>query len=97
MLNRTSPRPAFAIFINTICEDLVPAWRDEHGLPVTYETECAAQLEIVDELEERLRQFRAGARDFEDAITIEEFVLPVELWPDGSISIENGEVFRKIV
>lgn len=90
-----TPHSAYAIFINTVCEGLVPAWHDEKGLPVTYATEREAQLEIVDDLQERLRQFIVGERDFEDTITIEDFVLPVDVWPDGRISIEDGSVFGK--
>lgn len=88
-------RSAYAIFIHTVCEGIVPAWHDDDGLPVTYATEREAQLEIVDDLQERLRQFLAGERDFADAITVEDFILPVDLWPDGSISIEDGSMFGR--
>ena len=43
---------------------------------------------------ERLEEFVAGRRAYED-IEFDEFVLPVELWPDGSISTEDDEVFPK--
>lgn len=86
-------RPAFAIFITTICEGTMLAWYDENGWPVTYQSEREAQLEIVDDLLERLRQFEVGERDFYDAVCIEEFILPVDVWPDGSIVIEDGVVF----
>jgi len=36
-----------------------------------------------------------GERDFDDAITTDEFVLPVEKWPDRSISIESGHRYGK--
>lgn len=88
-------RPAFAIFINTLCEGIVPAWYDESNLPVTYATEREAQLEIVDDLQERLRQFMAGERDFDDAIIVEDFILPVNVWPDGAILTEDDAVFGK--
>lgn len=87
-------RPAFAIFITTVCGGTIPSWQDAHGLPVTYETEREAQLEIVDDLQERLRQFLAGERDFEDATCIEDFVLPVAVWPEGSITV-NGRRFGR--
>ncbi len=92
--NRSS-RPAFSIFITTLCEGTIPAWYDEDGLPVTYATEREAQLEIVDDLRERLRQFIANERDFEDAIAVEDFILPVDVWHDGTISIEDGSVFGR--
>lgn len=88
-------RPAYAIFITTVCEGTLPAWHDENGFPMTYATEREAQLVIVDDIQERLRQFIAGERDFDDAIAVEDFVLPVNVWPDGSISTEDGRVFSK--
>lgn len=90
-----TPHSAYAIFIKTVCEGLVPAWHDEAGLPVTYATEREAQLEVVEDLQERLRQFILGECDFEHAITIEDFILSVDVWPDGSISLEDGSVFGK--
>lgn len=88
-------RSAYAVFINTVCEGTIPAWHDDAGWPVTYANERDAQLEIVDDLQERLRQFIAGERDFEDAITVEDFILPVDVWRDGSISVEDGSVFGR--
>jgi hypothetical protein len=95
MPHSTQPKSSYAIFINTLCSGPVPAWRDKDGLPITYATEREAQLEIVDDLQERLRQFIAGERPFDDAVFVEEFILPVDLWPDGSISTEDGSVFGK--
>jgi hypothetical protein len=89
------PKSAYCIFVNALCEGTVPLWRDEHGWPVLYASEREAQLEIVDDLQERLRQFVAGERDFADAVTIEEFILPVDISPDGSISTEDGLVFGR--
>jgi len=79
--------------MQTTCEGVVPAWYDKNNRPITYATERQAQLEIVDDLQERLCQFVAGERDFEDAIAIEDFILPVDVWPDGSISTEDGSIF----
>jgi hypothetical protein len=55
-----------------------------------------AQREIADNQLIRIQQFLVGERDFEDAIVTDEFVLPVEVWPDGSISIEGGRIYGKI-
>lgn len=92
---RQPVRSAYAIFTRTICEGLAPAWYDEKNLPVVYATEFEAQREIADDLMEHLRQFLAGEREFEDAVSIDDFVLPVDVWPDGSISTEEGIVFGK--
>jgi len=37
----------------------------------------------------------AGDRDFEDAITVEEYVASVEVYPDGSVVDEYGRRFGK--
>jgi hypothetical protein len=84
---------AYAIYIDTICSGRVPIERNEKGGPVAYVSEHDAQLEIADGTMERLRQFLAGERDFDDAITVEEYVEAVELHPDGSITDEYGNTY----
>ncbi|HEY4415448.1 MAG TPA: hypothetical protein VGO57_07125 [Verrucomicrobiae bacterium] len=86
---------AFCIFINTVCEGRIPAWHDENRMPVVYATEEAAQREIADDLMEKLQQFLNGERDFEDAIEIEDYILPVNVFPDGSIDDLEGNRFGK--
>src|ERR1051325_7429410 len=80
---------AYAIYIDTFFQGRIPIERDENDRPVAYATERDAQLEIADVTIERLRQFLAGERDFEDAITVEEYVEPVDLHPDGSITDQH--------
>src|SRR4051794_20750773 len=48
--NLPTPKAAFAIFMETICDGLIPAWYDDRGFPVVYETEREAQLEIADSM-----------------------------------------------
>jgi hypothetical protein len=67
----------------------VPVVRDENGYGV-FETESEAQKEIVDNQMTRLRQFLDGEREFEDAITVEEYVVPVTVHPDGVIADADG-------
>ena len=86
-------RPAFAIFTETVCEGIVPAWRDESGFPVIYTTEREAQIEIAEMLIEHLSQFIAGEREFDDALTTGDFILPVEVRSDGTIQTEDGRRF----
>ena len=93
--NLDASRPAFAIFTETICEGLIPAWHDDQGCPMVYETEIEAQREIASWTIDQLNQFLAGERSFDDAVTVEDFVLPVDVWPDGSISIEDGRHFLR--
>jgi len=83
-------RYAFAIFQDTICDGVVPTWRDENGFPIIYATEREAQIEIAEMLIEQLKQFVIGEREFDDALTTGDFILPVEVWPDGSIQTASG-------
>jgi hypothetical protein len=92
---RQPVRSAYAIFTRTICEGLVPAWYDESNLPVVYATVLEAQHEIADDLMEHLQEFLDGKREFDDAISVDDFILPVDVWRDGSISIEGGNTFGK--
>jgi hypothetical protein len=85
----------YCIFIDTICEGRIPAWHDEKGLPVVYPTVEAAQREIADDVMEKLHQFLEGERDFEDAMTVEDYILPVDVLPDGSILDEDDNCFGK--
>jgi hypothetical protein len=59
-IDTDASKPAFIILTPTLCEGTVPAWCDEHGFPVTYETEREAQLEIATMMREKLQQFIGG-------------------------------------
>jgi hypothetical protein len=65
---------------------------DEDGY-VVFATECEAQLEIADCRMTRLREFIDGHRDFEDATTTEEYILPVTVHPDNTFTTEDSVVF----
>lgn len=88
-----NPALAYCIYINTIAEGCVPAVRDENDLPVVFATREEAEREIADNMITRLQEFLDGHRDFEDAITLEEYIVDVALFPDGTITDEDGNVF----
>ena len=88
--------PAFCIFIDTICEGRIPAWHNVKGFPVVYPTLQAAQREIAEDVMEHLRQFLEGGREFEDAMTVEDSILPVDVLVDCSILDDDGNCFGKI-
>ncbi len=95
-VNQTGLRSGFCIYIHTLCQGAVPVVSD--GVRYTvFETELEAQKEIADHMMTRLRQFLDGERDFEDAITTEEFVVPVTVHPDGVITDEDGGCFGSLV
>ena len=92
----------FCIFIQTVCEGAVPRLRGisqddgittRNGLYV-FRTELEAQREIADFMMTRLQEFMDGERDFEDAITVEEYVVDVSVDPDGVIWDEFGNRFE---
>jgi len=87
-------RSGYAIFCPTVFQGTMPACY-EGDYPIVFATERDAQREIADNQLTRIQQFLDGERDFDDAITTDEFVLPVNVWPDGSISIEGGRVYGK--
>ncbi|MEQ1936376.1 MAG: hypothetical protein ABL962_21175 [Fimbriimonadaceae bacterium] len=85
-------RSGFCIYVNTLCQGPVPVVSDGERYTV-FETELEAQKEIADYMMTRLRQFLDGEREFEDAITIDEYTVPVTLHPDGVITDESGRCF----
>ena len=86
-------RNGFCIFIRTLCQGPVPVVSDGKDKDVVFETKLAAQKEIDDYMMTRLRQFMDGERDFEDAITVEEYVVPVTVHPDGTFTDDGGNCF----
>ncbi len=95
MSQEASPnlRTGFCIYIDTFFQGPVPTVSDGDDKYVMFETELEAQKEIADNAMIRLRQFLDGERDFDDAITVEEYVVPVTVHPDGIITDEAGNCF----
>ena len=73
----------------------MPACYDETDYPVVFPTRLEAQREMADFQLKRIRQFLDGEREFADAIFQSEFVLPVDAWPDGTISTNDGRQYGK--
>ena len=51
----------------------------------------------MDDLKIRLVQFLDGEREFAEAITVEEYVVPVTVHPDGVITDAEGRSFGPLV
>ena len=85
-------RKGYCIYIDTLFQGAIPTVSDENGY-IVFETELEAQREIVDGQITRLQQFLDGERDYEDAITVEEYVVPVLVHTDGTISDSDGNCF----
>ena len=79
--------------MDTVCDGKIPAWRNETGGILLHSTEREAQLEIADYTVIRIRQFQQGERDFEDALTVEDFIEPVTTRADGSFVDLDGNSY----
>jgi hypothetical protein len=86
-------RKGFCIFIDTLMQGPVPVVSDGEDKIVVFEDEREAQKEIADHAMIRLQQFLDGERDFEDAMSVEEYVVPVTIHQDGTITDEDGNCF----
>ena len=86
-------RNGFCIYIHTLCQGSVPVLTDGDEKFIVFDAELEAQKEIADYAMARLQQFLDGERDFEDAIEVEEYVVPVVVHPDGSFTDEAGKRF----
>lgn len=81
----------WCIFHRVECGGKQVAWYDDKDMPVTYATEREAQLEILDDVKERIRQFEAGNEDREfDDIIWNEWIEPVTVLEDGTVVDEDG-------
>ena len=78
-------RTGYCIYVSTVCDGPVPVERDDRGNPVIYLTRTDAEKAIAEDVIERLRQFLDGEREFDDALTVEEYVTEVNVLVDGSI------------
>ena len=83
----------FCIYVDTLAEGSVPVEWTADLKPLTYPTREAAEREIAEDTMERIRQFLVGEREFEDAMTVEEYVVEVDILSDGSIVDESGNHF----
>lgn len=93
MNTQDETRRVFCIYVETTQEGEIPVERNDGGCPVVYETEDEAQRVIAEITIERLKEFLKGQRDFDDAMTVEEYIVEVDVYPDGSISDEKDQYF----
>lgn len=80
----------FCVFTNTLFQGPVPIVFDENDRICIFTTEVEAQREIVDNALIRLGQFLDGERNFDDAISVEEYVVEVNVLSDGTIVDQVG-------
>ena len=63
--------------------------RTNEDVSYVFVTAIAAQREIADHAMTQLHQFTDGRRDFDDAITVDEYIVTVTVNPNGSIMDED--------
>jgi hypothetical protein len=63
---------------------VITAWRDEQGNPVVYTKRREAEQENVEAIMERFLQFLDGERDFETDFEFEDYIVEVDVHPDGA-------------
>lgn len=75
----------YCVFIDSICEGVVPSVFDEKCRPIVFETFEGAEAEIIDCSESRLAHAsnEDERRIYEE--DTEEFVLKVEVLEDGTV------------
>ena len=88
-------RRGFCIYTNTFFQGSTLAVTEDEDRPCVFATEAEAQREIADFMMTRLQQFLDGERDFTDAITVDEYIVPVTVQSDGSIIDDEGRCFGK--
>ena len=72
-------KKGYMIVLDTLVEGTVPSVYDGQGEPCIFMTRVEAEREIADNLITRLQEFIEGQRDFEDAMTVEEYIVEVEV------------------
>jgi hypothetical protein len=85
---------AFVIIDSTGIPHPFPAVVDEKGMPVHFDSEQEAQLEIAGWMIDKLNEFIEGERDFYDATTCGEFVLGVDLLPRDQASTSHPDCIK---
>lgn len=87
-----APVHGYCIYMNTVFQGPTLAVRDDDR-PCVFATERDAQLEVLEFAMTRLRQFIDGEPEFQDAVTIQEFVIPVTVFLGGSVRDADGRCF----
>jgi hypothetical protein len=89
----TIARTGFCLMIDAVVEGTVPSLTDGEGRAWVFPTRIAAEREIADLLITRLQEFLDGDRDFEDAMTVEEYVVEVAVTEEGFLLDAEGARF----
>lgn len=87
------PGNGYCVMLETVSEGLVVAVKDQAGKPIVFKTREAAEAEIADFVIDKWDEYLEGEREFDDAVTVEEFLLEVQVDEDGTIFDEDDTVW----
>lgn len=88
------PRKCYVLMTDTLCEGPCPIGfvTGENSTEwLTFDTEREAQLEIIDDVEEYIVQFKAGERDFDAVFDHGLYVSEAVLADQETLVIEDKE------
>lgn len=91
-----TPQHGFCVFIDTVFQGTTISVHNGDDGPFVFATEREAQLEIVDFHMTRLQEFIHSERDYEDALEIEEYVMPVTVMANGIVIDKHGRQHGKV-
>jgi hypothetical protein len=81
------------VVLSNVAGTSTPGFRDvATGRVRVHADERAAQMEVIEAIEEEIREFRAGERAFDELnCTYSDWVEPATLYPDGVVTTEEDE------
>ena len=86
-------RIGFCLMIDTVFEGTVPSLLGEDSKAWVFATQVEAEREIAELAITRLQEFLDGERDFDDAMTVEEYVVEVTILENGIAVDGHGRRF----
>jgi hypothetical protein len=86
----------YCIYINTLLHGATPSLRTDNGNLFVFQSRKEAEREIAENMMTKLQEYMDGQREFDDAVTLEEYVVDVTVQPDGSVTDKNGNLLGRI-
>ena len=84
----------FCIFVDSVRDGYVPASRCGQGTLRVFATRPEAEREIARAMIGSLQEFIEDRKDFDDATTLKEFAVDVDILPDCKLVTEDGCTFE---
>lgn len=85
----------YCIYIDTVIDGPVPLEHDATGRAIVYATREEAERSIAEDVIDALQQFLDGERDFDDAMTVEQYVVEVEVQKSAELWGQRSRGVRR--